>query len=64
MKDVIVAFPDENMKNVMDRLYRNNVGRLPVMEREDPKKVVGIVTRTDAITAYQVLSREEAGRER
>ena len=52
------------MKNVMDRLYRNNVGRLPVMEREDPKKVVGIVTRTDAITAYQVLSREEAGRER
>jgi len=64
VKDVIVAFPDENMKNVMDRLYRNNVGRLPVMEREDPKKVVGIVTRTDAIAAYQVLSREEAGRER
>jgi CIC family chloride channel protein len=64
VKDVIVAFPDENMKNVMDRLYRNNVGRLPVVERDDPKKLVGIVTRTDAIAAYQVLSREEAGRER
>ena len=63
VKDVIVAFPDENMKNVMERLYRNNVGRLPVVERNDPKKVVGIVTRTDAIAAYEHLSREGAGRE-
>jgi len=60
--EVIVAFPDENMKNVMDRLYKNNVGRLPVVERDDSKKVVGIVTRTDAIAAYEVLSR--AGSER
>ncbi len=64
VKDVIVAFPDENMKDVMERLYKNNVGRLPVVERDDPKKVVGIVTRTDAIAAYEVLSREGARRER
>lgn len=58
VKEVIVAFPDENMKEAMDRLYKNNVGRLPVVERDDPKKVVGIVTRTDAIAAYEVLSRD------
>jgi CIC family chloride channel protein len=58
IKEVIVAFPDENMKEAMDRLYKNNVGRLPVVERDDPKKVVGIVTRTDAIAAYEVLSRD------
>jgi CIC family chloride channel protein len=52
------------MKDVMERLYKNNVGRLPVVERDDPKKVVGIVTRTDAIAAYEVLSREGARRER
>jgi CIC family chloride channel protein len=46
------------MKEAMDRLYKNNVGRLPVVERDDPKKVVGIVTRTDAIAAYEVLSRD------
>ena len=63
VKDVIVAFPDENMKNAMDRLYRNNVGRLPVVDREDPKKIVGIVTRTDAIAAYEVLSRDGARRD-
>ncbi len=63
VKDVIVAFPDENMKNAMDRLYRNNVGRLVVVDREDPKKVVGIVTRTDAIAAYEVLSRDGARRD-
>jgi len=63
VKDVIVAFPDENMKNAMDRLYRNNVGRLVVVDREDPKKVVGIVTRTDAIAAYEILSRDGARRD-
>jgi len=53
VKDVIVAYPEENMKQVMDRLYQNNVGRLPVVERENPKKLLGIVTRTDAIGAYE-----------
>ena len=53
VKDVIVAYPDENMKQVMDRLYNNNIGRLPVVERENPKKLLGIVTRTDAISAYE-----------
>jgi len=53
VKDVIVAYPDENMKQVMDRLYKNNIGRLPVVDRENPKKLLGIVTRTDAISAYE-----------
>jgi len=63
VKDVIVAFPDENMKDAMDRLYRNNVGRLPVVDREDPKRVVGMVTRTDAIAAYEILNRGGARRD-
>ncbi|MGC9515514.1 chloride channel protein [Methanocrinis sp.] len=59
VKEVIVAYPDENMKQVMDRLYQNNIGRLPVVERESPKKLLGIVTRTDAISAYEVAAAEE-----
>jgi CBS domain-containing protein len=53
VRNVICAYPDENMKQVMDRLYENNVGRLPVVERKMPKKLIGIVTRTDAIYAYE-----------
>ncbi len=62
VKEVIVAYPDENMKQVMDRLYLNNIGRLPVVERESPKKLLGIVTRTDAISAYETAA-EKKGRE-
>jgi CIC family chloride channel protein len=59
VKEVIVVYPDENMKQVMDRLYQNNVGRLPVVERENPKKLLGIVTRTDAISAYEMAAEKE-----
>jgi len=59
VKEVIVVYPDENMKQVMDRLYQNNVGRLPVVEREKPKKLLGIVTRTDAISAYEMAAEKE-----
>jgi CIC family chloride channel protein len=59
VKDVIVAYPDENMKQVMDRLYQNNIGRLLVVERENPKKLLGIVTRTDAISAYEMAAEKE-----
>ncbi len=61
VKEVIVAYPDENMKQVMDRLYQNNVGRLPVVERTNPKKLLGIVTRTDAISAYEMAA-EKVGK--
>lgn len=57
VKNVIYAHPDENMKDVMDRLYENNVGRLPVVEREDKKRLVGIVTKTDAIDAYETAAK-------
>jgi CIC family chloride channel protein len=59
VKEVIVVYPDENMKQVMDRLYQNNVGRLLVVERESPKKLIGIVTRTDAISAYEMAAEKE-----
>lgn len=59
VREVIVAYPDEDMKMIMDRLYENNVGRLPVVERENPKKLIGIVTRTDAITAYEMVAAAE-----
>jgi len=54
IKKVITAYPDESMKQVMDRLYDNNVGRLIVVDREDPERLLGIVTKSDAIKAYEL----------
>ncbi len=51
-KNVLVAFPDETMADVMRRLSVRDVGRLPVVARENPKKVLGLIRRQDLIRAY------------
>ncbi len=53
-KNVITVHPDQSTKYAMDLMYQNGIGRLPVVSRDDPGKVVGIITRTDAIRAYEM----------
>jgi predicted transcriptional regulator len=33
-------------------MVRENVGRLPVVMREEPGKVIGILTRSDVLAAH------------
>ncbi len=37
----------------------HGTGRLPVVEREDEKKVVGFITRSDIINAHRKIMEEE-----
>ena len=34
-------------------MVREGVGRLPVVSREDPRKVVGMLTRSDLLSAHR-----------
>ncbi len=52
--NVLVAYPDETMADVMRRLSVRAVGRLPVVSRENPKKVIGLIRREDFIRAYNL----------
>jgi CIC family chloride channel protein len=47
----VVAFADGTLRDVVDAMARADVGRLPVVERARPRRVVGIVTRGDVVTA-------------
>jgi chloride channel protein, CIC family len=51
-KNPLVAHTDESLLAAMDRMTNNRVGRLPVVSRESGK-LVGIVTMSDLIRAYQ-----------
>ncbi len=51
---MIVAYPDETVHQAVDKMYENKVGRLPVVDREKPKKILGIITKTDVIKAYEM----------
>ena len=44
-----------------DQMVRANVGRLPVVTRADPKKVVGFITRSDLLKAHERRLAESGG---
>ncbi len=59
-----VAFPDETLRDAVARMLRNNVGRLPVVARENPRQVVGYLGRADILAVRQRHQDEEERRER
>jgi CIC family chloride channel protein len=49
---LLVAYPYEPMWKALRRLGRRDVGRLPVVEAEGSRRLVGMVRRVDIIRAY------------
>jgi CIC family chloride channel protein len=45
--DVITIKPDESCYTALKIMTKMEIGRLPVVSRDDPKKLVGIITRSD-----------------
>jgi CIC family chloride channel protein len=56
-RDLIVTYPDEVLHEASVKMLRNNIGRLPVVDRGDPHKVVGYLGRPGIMAAR--LSRME-----
>lgn len=49
---LLVAYPDEPMWKALYRLSSHNIGRLPVVESEGSRNMVGLIRRQDVIKAY------------
>jgi CIC family chloride channel protein len=47
-----VAFEDNTLSEAADHMVLEDVGRLPVVNRENPRIVVGIITRSDVLSAH------------
>lgn len=57
--DLIIAFPDESINDGLRKLGLRDVGRIPVVAREDHSKLLGLITRKNVISAYnQALMRQ------
>jgi CIC family chloride channel protein len=63
-RHVVTAFPDETVGAILRRMAPRDLSRLPVVKREDPRQLVGVVRRNDIVRAYElgVVRREEARR--
>lgn len=60
-----ITYPDESLSQALRKMSVHDIGRLPVVERENPRHLVGLLRRADVIRAYDVaLSRREFYRHR
>ncbi|MEO8693574.1 MAG: chloride channel protein [Acidimicrobiales bacterium] len=64
LQDLVVAYPDETLRQVADRMAARQVGVLPVVRRGSPDVLLGIVTQFDLLAAHQRILEEERHRER
>ena len=49
---VIHAHPDQSLDSVMAKLGARQISRLPVVSREDSRRLLGIITVEDVMAAF------------
>ena len=59
----VVAYEDELAHDAMFRMLQHNIGRLPVVSREDPRRMVGYFNRASILEAWSKQMHEEGVRE-
>jgi CBS domain-containing protein len=47
-----VVYEENTLRDAADHMVRENVGRLPVVSRDDPRRITGIISRSDLLTAH------------
>lgn len=58
--DVTVSYPDESVREALTRMLQRDVGRLPVVARDDPKRIVGYLSRGNVMSAHLKRLSEES----
>lgn len=62
--NLVVTFPDEPLHNALAKMLHRGVGRLPVVERSDPSKIIGYLGRAAILSARNKIHEEESVRQR
>jgi CIC family chloride channel protein len=52
-RDLQPAYPDSDAQQVLDLMYTRGLGRIPIVERANPKRMVGIISKSDIIRALE-----------
>ncbi|HEX6982232.1 MAG TPA: chloride channel protein [Balneolaceae bacterium] len=62
--DPVLTYPDELLHTAIEKMISNDIGRLPVVERDNPKKIAGYLGRTGILDARSKYYHEASQRER
>ncbi|MGB9641458.1 MAG: CBS domain-containing protein, partial [Anaerolineales bacterium] len=53
-RKMVVTYPDETVGSALRKMSVRDVGRLPVVERNNPGHLLGVARRSDLIRAYEL----------
>jgi H+/Cl- antiporter ClcA len=62
-KDVVVSYPDESLSRAAAKMLRYKIGRLAIVSRDNPQKLVGYLGRREVLSARLRRLDEEHVRE-
>ncbi len=62
LQNIALAYPDEHVGDALRRLGVRDIGRLPVVSREDGRQLLGVIRRVDIIRAYNIAIAKRADR--
>jgi len=62
-RHLIVTYPDEILHDAVTRMVHHDIGRLPVVRRDDPQHLLGYLGRASVMTARLRRHEEESRRE-
>jgi CIC family chloride channel protein len=51
---LVTAFPDESLNVLLQRMAPRDLSRLPVVSRDHPDRLLGVVRRNDVVRAYDL----------
>jgi CIC family chloride channel protein len=59
--EVVTAFSDETLRDALAKIGFRNIEQLPVVSREEPTRILGMVSRRDIVSAYNKALIARAG---
>ncbi len=62
-RDLVVCYPDETVYEALNRMLRSNIGRLPVVSREDSLRMIGYLSRASVMASWGRHLEDESLRE-
>ncbi len=58
--DLVTSYPDECLRKALEKLGSRNIGRAPVVDPDNPEKIIGLVTRKNILKAvHNFLKKRE-----
>ena len=52
--DIITVYPDQTVGVALRRMAPRDISRLPVVSRDNPRRLLGMIRRNDIVRAYEV----------